>query len=223
MNRSPITVRFTAPFALFSAPEYSTDKVSYDVITPSAARGALESIYWHRGVNYVIDYITINNPIKSINVTRNEVKNKIPASNVKTAIKNGTPLEPLNVDAMHTQSKGRFLVNVDYIIEAHIEPREKEMNPSDSLDKFYAICNRRIAKGQCFRQPYMGVKECPAGFSPAVTPPRGGVHLNRDFGLMHYGNDYEQENPVGILYHAVARNGVIDVLHAQKYTLFGER
>lgn len=144
-----VKVRVWGDYALFSRPEMKVERCSYDVMTPSAARGILEAIYWHPGMRWVIDRIYVKQPIQFTSVRRNEVKSKILASNV-LSVYNGKP-KPLYISskAEIVQRASMLLRNVEYVIEAHFEMTEKA-NKNDNPGKFKDIIMRRLKKGECF-------------------------------------------------------------------------
>ena len=149
--------------ALFTRPELSVERVSYDVITPSAARGLIESIYWHPGLRYSIEKIHILNPIRFTNVRRNEVKSKALASSMKSAIVNGGQLPCINTKEDIQQRASLILTDVHYVIEAHFDLTDKA-SPEDNPGKFKDIIRRRLERGQCYSAPYFGTREFPAHF-----------------------------------------------------------
>lgn len=207
-----VVMEVSGQYALFSRPELKVERVSYDVITPSAARGLLESIYWHPGVRWKIDKIHVMNPIRFVNIRRNEVSAKLSAANALTVMKGSN--EPLYISASTfiQQRAALLLREVRYVIEAHFDLTPKAM-PDDSADKFYAIVMRRLQKGQCFQQPYLGCREFPADVR-AVDRPIGKTAYEgeRDLGFMLYDMDYA--NPEDIkpqFFRAVLRDGVLDL------------
>ena len=207
--------------ALFTRPELSVERVSYDVITPSAARGILEAVYWHPGMRYVIDRIHVLNPIAFSSVRRNEVATKALASSIKAAAVGTGPLPHTYTGEDIQQRASLILLDVRYVIEAHFEMTEKA-NESDNPGKFCDILRRRLDKGQCYSQPYFGCREFAANVAPyeGEWPPRGAYEdvAERDFGLMLYDVDYS--NPVDyvpMFFRAVMRNGVIDVAGSEVY------
>lgn len=210
-----VMVEAWGDLALFTRPELSVERVSYPVITPSAARGVLESIYWHPGMKYKIDKIHVLNPIQFTNVRRNEVKSKALASSFRTAMTNGGPLPSLHAQEDIQQRASMMLRDVRYVIEAHFEmtPAAK---PEDNPGKFIDILRRRLRKGACYSQPYFGTRECACHFREwdrAVTP-QGFYSFDgeRDLGVMLYDMDYtDTKNITPMFYWAVMRNGVIDV------------
>lgn len=210
-----VMVEAWGDLALFTRPELSVERVSYPVITPSAARGVLESIYWHPGMKYKIDKIHVLNPIQFTNVRRNEVKSKALASSFRTAMTSGGPLPSLHAQEDIQQRASMMLRDVHYVIEAHFE-MTPDAKPEDNPGKFIDILRRRLRKGACYSQPYFGTRECACHFREwdrAVTPQ--GFYSSdgeRDLGIMLYDMDYtDTKNITPMFYWAVMRNGVIDV------------
>lgn len=207
-----VVIEVSGEYALFSRPELKVERVSYDMITPSAARGLLESIYWHPGVRWKIDRIHVMNPIQFTNIRRNEVSAKLSAANALTVM-NGSN-EPLYIStAASIQQRASLLLrDVRYVIEAHFDLTEKAA-PNDNADKFYAIIMRRIQKGQCFHQPYLGCREFPADVRALEhTIGKTAYEGERDLGFMLYDMDYT--DPADIkpqFFRAVLRDGVLDL------------
>lgn len=176
-------------YACFSRPEMKVERVSYDVITPSAARGLLEAIYWHPGLRWKIDAIYVLSAIKMTNIKRNEVKSRIPLSNVRTAITGGRVELFLNTSEDIQQRSSLVLRDVHYVIEAHFEMTDKA-NPTDNPGKFQDIVTRRIRRGQCFHQPYFGCREFPARFREWAGGDIPAIQETRDLGYMLWDMDY---------------------------------
>lgn len=196
--------------ACFTRPEMKTERVSYDVITPSAARGLIESIYYHPGLQWKIDKIYVLSAIRFANLRRNEVKAKISASNAMS-ISNGVSKTPYLVTSADIQQRASLMLqDVHYVIEAHFDMTDKA-NPSDNCGKFQDIIKRRLKKGQCYHQPYLGCRECTAFFAlweggeiPAITE-------TRDLGWMLYDMDYsDPQNIEPVFFRAQMINGIID-------------
>ena len=209
-----VKVHVWGDYALFSRPELKTERYSYDVITPSAARGILDAVYWHPGMKWVIDKIYVKNPVCFTSVRRNEVKSKILASNVLQAY-NGAD-KPLYISAREdiVQRAALVLRNVSYVIEAHFEMTDKA-NASDNPGKFKDIIMRRLRRGECFYMPCLGCREFPANFALCEEEE---IHTaydevpEKDLGLMLYDMDYsDPENIQPMFFHAVMRHGVIDL------------
>lgn len=176
-------------YACFSRPEMKVERVSYDVITPSAARGLLEAIYWHPGLRWHIDSIYVLSPIKMTNIKRNEVKSKILARNVRTAITGGRVELFLNTSEDIQQRSALVLQDVHYVIEAHFEMTDKA-NITDNPGKFQDIIKRRIRRGQCFHQPYFGCREFPARFREWEGGDIPTILETRDLGYMLWDMNY---------------------------------
>ena len=197
--------------ALFTRPEMKVERVSYDAPTPSAARGMLESVYYHPGLRWKIDKIFILNPIQFTNVRRNEIDSKILASDLRVAMQGSTkPLEIITSNSIQ-QRAAMMLRNVHYVIDAHFEMTDKA-NPSDNPGKFQDIIKRRLKRGQCFSQPYLGCRECTAYFGLWEGGEIKTISETRDLGWMLFDMDYT--NPLNItpmFFRAKMINGVVDV------------
>lgn len=194
-------------FACFTRPEMKAERVSYDVITPSAARGVLEAIYWKPQIRWVIDRIHPLNPTRFTSIRRNEVGKKMPSPS--KAVMNGS--EPGNVGILiedeRQQRASLILRDVAYIIEAHFEL----LDHSDSEGKHLDIFNRRARKGQYFHHPYLGTREFPASFalveSEADWPPSQLKPEDRekDFGFMLHDIEFEQNAQTKEVAHTTPR------------------
>ena len=157
-----ILAEFWGPLACFTRPEMKVERISYEVPTASAARGMIESVYFHPGLRWKIDKIWVCAPIQFINVRRNEVSSKILASSVMTEANGGKPGRIVTAQDIQ-QRASMMLRDVRYVIEAHFEMTDKA-NPSDNPGKFQDIVKRRLKKGACYSTPYLGCRECTAHF-----------------------------------------------------------
>ena len=209
-----VKVRVWGDYALFSRPELKVERYSYDVMTPSAARGILEAIYWHPGMRWVIDKIYVKNPIRFTSVRRNEVKSKISASNV-LSVYNGAQ-KPLYISSKEeiVQRASMILTDVAYVIEAHFEITE-QANETDNSGKFKDIMMRRLQKGKCYHMPYFGCREFPANFAlceeEEIETAFDDV-AEKDLGLMLFDMDYSDRNNITpMFFRAVLRHGVLDL------------
>ena len=201
--------------ALFTRPEMKVERVSYDVPTPSAARGLLEAVYFHPGLVWRIDKISVLNPIQFTNIRRNEVDAKILASDLRSAAQGGA--KPLCIATMDSiqQRAAMMLRDVHYVIEAHFDMTDKA-NPSDNPGKFQDIIKRRLRRGQCFSQPYLGCRECSAHFGLWEGGEIETIQETRDLGWMLYDMDYS--NPAHItpmFFRAQMVGGVVDVANCE--------
>ena len=147
-----IQVEVWGDYALFSRPEFKVEHVSYDTMTPSAARGLLESIYWHPGLRWRIDRIHVCSPIRFTNIRRNEVKDTISARKVKTVMEKGQGELYLATPESIQQRAAMVLRDVHYVIDAHFDLTENAA-PGDNAGKFQDIIKRRLERGQCYRCP----------------------------------------------------------------------
>ena len=165
-----IQVEVWGEYACFTRPEMKTERVSYDCMTPSAARGLLESIFWHPGLRYVIDRIHVCAPICFTNIRRNEVKDTISARRVKTVMERGTGELYLAAPESIQQRAAMVLRDVHYVIDAHFD-MTKNAAPSDNPGKFQDIIKRRLERGQCYSTPYFGTREFSAHFRRCTELP----------------------------------------------------
>lgn len=194
-----------------------TERVSYDVITPSAARGILEAVYWKPAIRWVIDRIAVINPIAFESVRRNEVASKASMQNAKKVMKAGRGALGIDVTADRQQRNTLYLTNVDYLVWAHFELMTKESKGGETCEKHYNIALRRLRKGQCFSQPYLGCREFPARVEliedTAVIPTSCYAgEGKRDLGFMLYDLDYsDAKNIKPTFFRAVMIDGLIDV------------
>ena len=208
-----IRVEVWGDYALFSRPEMKVERVSYDVITPSAARGLLESIYWHPGLSWQIDRIYVCNPIRFTNIRRNEVKDVASGSSVKSVMKSGKGEIYIATSESIQQRAAMVLKDVRYVIEAHFDMTDNAA-ASDNPGKFQDIMKRRLERGQFYSMPYMGTREFPAHFKPCGAIPECPDELKgtRDLGWMLLDMDYTDRSDIQPrFFRATMTDGVIDV------------
>lgn len=200
-------------YACFSRPEMKVERVSYDVMTPSAARGILEAIYWHPGMRWVIDRIYVKSPIQFTNIRRNEVKDTISARTVKTAMTKGCKDLYLVTSESIQQRAAMVLRNVHYVIEAHFVMTDRA-SEGDNPGKFQDIMKRRIEKGQFYHQPCFGVREFPVNFKQCEKIPECPEELKgkRNLGWMLLDIDYsDPENIQPLFFQADLNDGILEV------------
>lgn len=190
-----VKVEVWGDYACFSRAEMKTERVSYDVMTPSAARGLLEAIFWHPGMRWIIDRIYVLSPIRMTNIKRNEVKAKISANNVKSAMTGGRTALFLSTSDEIQQRSALVLQNVHYVIMAHFEMTENAAE-SDNPGKFQDIIKRRLHKGQCYHQPYFGCREFPARFREWQGEEIPSIDETRDLGYMLWDMDYSDKSDI---------------------------
>ena len=198
-------------YGCFSRPELKVERVSYEVMTPSAARGILEAVFWHPGMRWVVDRIYVLSPIRFTNIRRNECKNKVSGSKARTVYNGGTADLSIYTGENIQQRAAMVLQDVHYVIEAHFEMTQAAA-ASDNSGKFQEMMTRRLDKGQCFHQPCFGTREFPARFRrwPGKTVPT--IRETRELGLMLYDMDYsDQENISPMFFRASLQDGVLEV------------
>lgn len=187
------------------------ERVSYDVITPSAARGIVEAIYWKPEIRWFIDRLHVLNPIRFTSMRRNEVGTKIPSRSAASAMKTGRGCLGLYVESERQQRSALLLRDVAYAIDAHFEIRGGEANEAKHLDMF----TRRARTGQCFTRPYLGCREFAAHFElltgrEALTSGHPSLVGTRDLGWMLHDIDYSSGGKPRF-FRAVMTDGVIEV------------
>jgi len=205
-------------YACFTRPEMKVERVSYDVMTPSAARGILEAIHWKPAIMWSIDRIHVLKPIRFQSIRRNEVGSKIAETSARTAMKRGD-LKGLYLAAAESTNRAQrastLLRHVAYVIEAHFEMTDKA-GPEDTAAKHISIFNRRAAAGQCFHRPCLGTREFAADFSliaegdPMPKSELADGDRNRDLGWMLHDIDFTNDR-TSQFFRARLENGVLEV------------
>ena len=209
-----IQVEVWGDYACFTRPEMKTERVSYDCMTPSAARGMLESLFWHPGLKWVIDRIHVCAPIRFTNIRRNEVKDTIPWRKIERAMQTGQGDDLYLVTSKSIQQRAAMvLTNVRYVIDAHFVMTDNAA-PGDNPGKFQDIIKRRLERGQFYSMPYFGTREFPAHFRRCETLPPCPEELKgtRDLGWMLWDMDYrDPENITPKFFRASLVDGVMTV------------
>ncbi len=191
------------------------ERVSYDVPTPSAARGMLESVYYHPGMVWRVDRIYVLNPICFTNLRRNEVKSKALASGLRAAILDDTKQPYIAASQDIVQRAAMMLKDVRYVIEAHFDMTERAA-PCDNPGKFQDIIKRRLRRGQAYAQPYLGCRECTAHFGLWEGERIETIPETRDLGWMLYDMNYSDPNNITpMFFRPMMINGVIDVANCE--------
>lgn len=200
-------------YALFTRPELKVERVSYDVMTPSAARAVIEAIYWKPAIRWIIDSILVLNPVKFDNLRRNEIKSKIAEQSISTAMKTNSAIYLYTDDSRERQQRSATILrDVAYIIEAHFEyvPGMGDENDGKHLEIF----NRRLENGQCFAQPYLGTREFSCSFEPVTEEYTSQLKGERDLGIMLFDLDFnDKKNPQPLFFRAELNNGLMMVPH----------
>ena len=206
-------LELTGDFACFTRPEMKVERVSYDVITPSAARACFEAVLWKPAIRWHIHKIEILKPIRWINLRRNEVASVVSTRNVETAMKNGTGILGINIEDDRQQRAGLFLRDVAYRVHAELEFLS-DRDLGATVNKYYEMFERRASRGQCVNQPYLGCREFAAHFrlvaDPAAEPPP--IDETRDLGFMLYDLDFTHPaDPAPRFFRVRLERGVVNV------------
>ena len=204
----------TGDYACFTRPEMKVERVSYDVITPSAARAVFEAILWKPAIAWRVERIDVLAPIRWVNIRRNEVGAVASTRNAEQAMRSGRGLLGLNVEDERQQRAGLFLRDVRYRLHARFDLTDRA-GEGDSPAKFAEMFRRRARAGQCVNQPYLGCREFAARFrlieEPASEPPPL-AEFNRDLGWMLYDLDYRNPtSPQPRFFNAHVQRGVLTV------------
>jgi len=207
-NTSPLLrLRARGPLACFTRPELKVERVSYPVMTPSAARGLLESVVWKPAIAWRVERIRVLNPIRFAAVRRNEVNSKASAPAAKV-VSGGGPAPVYFAEDDRAQRNTIALRDVDYVIEARfmMTPRAGER---DNVNKFVDIFRRRVEKGQRFQQPYFGCREFVADVDPANGVPPA-IPESRDLGMMLWDIVYGAKRRTPVFFAARLEHGVLE-------------
>ncbi|KAA3628872.1 MAG: type I-C CRISPR-associated protein Cas5 [Proteobacteria bacterium] len=200
-------------FACFTRPEMKVERVSYDVITPSAARAMFEAILWKPAIRWHLRRIEVLKPIRWISLRRNEVASVVSTRNVETTMKTGTGDLALYIEEDRQQRAGLFLRDVAYRLHADLEfiaGRDPQFNAA----KYHEMFERRAGKGQCINQPYLGCREFAAGFRlmKSVDGEPAPITESRDLGFMLYDMDFtDPADPAPRFFRAHLENGGVNV------------
>ncbi len=207
--RSPIlAVRARGPFAVFTEPAFKVERVSYPIMTPSAARGLLEAILWKPAIHWHVERIRVLNPIRFTAFRRNEVNSKAVTPSA-AVIEEGGEMRPYFAEDDRAQRNTVALRDVDYVIEAHFTLTEKA-GSEDNVPKFIDMFRRRVEKGQHFHQPYLGCREFVADILPADNAPEP-IGDSRDLGIMLWDIEYGNGRNRPTFFNAELRHGVLEV------------
>ena len=200
-------------YACFTRPEMKVERVSYDVITPSAARAVFEAVLWKPAIRWRITKIEVLNPIKWISVRRNEVGAVVSTRNAESAARAGKGQLALYIEDERQQRAGLFLRDVAYRLHADLEllPNAGENN---TLPKFMDMFERRAKTGQCINQPYLGTREfaCDFRLAEESDSQKTTIAESRELGWMLHDLDFSRPNePKPRFFRAAMVHGVIAV------------
>lgn len=198
-------------YALFTRPEHKAERMSYEVITPSAARGILEAIHWKPAIRWSIDRLHVLRPIRFESIRRNELGGKLAVSSITTAMKGKGRVETF-IEEDRQQRVSLVLRDVAYVIEAHFDMTAKA-GAEDNVAKHLEMFKRRAASGQCFHRPCLGTREFAAHFAlleGEVPKPDPSLLGRKELGQMLHDINFAQDRQP-VLFDAVMVDGVIEV------------
>jgi CRISPR-associated protein Cas5d len=213
MNSPPneVRLRVWGDYACFTRPEMKVERVSYEVMTPSAARGVLEAVLWKPAIRWVVHRIDVLRPIRWISVRRNEVGSVLSTRNVLAVMGGGNAALGLYVEEDRQQRAGLFLRDVAYVIHARFHLTSRA-GPGETVTKFSEMFHRRIEKGQCMMQPYLGCREFAAHFAPvAADEAMLLIPDTRDLGWMLHDLEYQSGSATPHFFRAALHEGVLSV------------
>lgn len=210
MFSKPLIIRIRGDMAAFSRPEFRVEKHTYDVPTFAAMRNLLQSVFWHRGFNYIPVFCGIEKPIQKEVLSTSGIK--------KMADRNGKKPIVVTHD-VRMQMSTEYLTDVSYVVVAYITSRPNEMNPGDNLKKFYEMASRRIAKGQYGRTPVLGTKECYAEtelLDEEALKAASFISKTSELGLMWFDFDYSDKNSPNRLFKPLTlNNGTVNYMQGE--------
>lgn len=212
MTTKSYCLEISGDFACFTRPEMKVERVSYDVITPSAARAVFEAILWKPAIRWHVRRIEVLEPIRWINLRRNEVASVISTRNVQQAMTEGEGDLAIYVEDDRQQRAGLFLRDVVYRVHADLQVRADRGDP-EPPQKFFAMFERRAAAGQCVNQPYLGCREFAARFRLVtdLAVERPPIDETRDLGWMLRDLDFrDPADPQPVFFRAEMRAGVVN-------------
>lgn len=203
-----LKIRAHGPLACFTRPELKVERVSYPVITPSAARGLLEAVLWKPAIAWRVRRIEVLKEIAFTSFRRNEVNSRA-SSPPASVVQGGGEVNHFFADEDRAQRNTVALRDVDYVVAADFSLTAKA-GPSDSIKKFVEIFQRRVEKGQHFHQPYFGCREFVADIESA-TGKECPIHDSRDLGLMLWDIAFAPSANRPIFFNATLKSGVLEV------------
>lgn len=199
--------------ACFTRPEMKVERVSYDVITPSAARACFEAILWKPAIRWHVRKIEVLKPIRWVNLRRNEVASVVSTRNVETAMKSGKGDLGIYIEEDRQQRAGLFLRDVAYRVHADLEFLTAR-DPQAHAVKYVEMFERRASKGQCVNQPYLGCREFAAAFRLVSDPTNepAPIDESRELGYMLHDLDFSKPaDPQPRFFRAQLVGGVVQV------------
>lgn len=211
MPAPTIRVRVSGDYACFTRPETKVERYSYPVMTPSAARNILDAICWRPQMRWVVTRISVLKPIQTLSVLRNEVQSKLSPSSVKRWMVDSSKFEPIVAGAGNgtdgTPRNTTLLRDVAYWIDAY--PLVFDRSGDNTEQKYVAMMDRRVARGQCFQRPYLGCREFAAEFSPQLADDKP-IPESMPIGRMLYDITFLGGTNRAVFFDARLVEGVLD-------------
>jgi CRISPR-associated protein Cas5d len=204
------SIRVRGQFACFTRPEFKTERLSYEVLTPSAARGILEAILWKPAIYWDIRRIRLLSPVRFVQFKRNEVNSRVATPKAATASRTGAVIDNYFADEDRAQRNTVALRDVDYAIDAEIVMTSRA-GSGDNPTKFDEMFRRRLERGQFHMQPYLGCREFPAMVESYAGDPPPLERESRDLGLMLHDIRYSTARNEAVFFNARLEKGVIEV------------
>jgi CRISPR-associated protein Cas5d len=204
-----VAVHVWGEYACFTRPEMKVERVSYDVPTPSAARGILESILWKPAIEWRVRRIEVLNPVRWTSVRRNEVGAVGSWTLARQAMNDGRLAGGIEVEDQRQQRAALILRDVAYVIRADFQ-LTAHAGAEDNEGKFLDMFRRRVEKGQCHRRPYLGTREFAAHFGP-VPSEYETAREDRDLGWIFYDFDYRTMPPTDRFFRAQLEQGCVEI------------
>jgi len=203
-------VRIRGKYACYTRPEFKTERLSYEVLTPSAARGVLEAILWKPAISWHVRRIRLLSPVQFVQFKRNEVNSRIATPKAATASRTGTGIDDYFADEDRAQRNTVALRDVDYAVDAEMVMTARA-GSDDNPRKFDEMFRRRLERGQFHMQPYLGCREFPAIVEPYTGDPPPLGEESRDLGLMLHDIRYSAAGNEAVFFNARLNQGVIEV------------
>jgi len=209
-NEKEFCLEVWGDMACFTRPEFKVERVSYDIMTPSAARNIFQSVFWKPAIEWQVTSIEVLNPIQWTNIKTNE-------TNWTASLRKGS----VNTEDVRHQRNTHCLKDVRYRIRAIMTfvPPEKRTRPEEQQrkdetpEKYFSMFERRAGNGQCFMRPYLGLRQFPCFFrlirsGEEPVPP---IRETRDLGVMFYDYDYSRPKPEPMFFRAQMNDGTVTV------------
>lgn len=196
-----VRMRVWGERACFTRPEMKVERVSYDVMTPSSARGVLEAVLWKPQMRWIVERIDVLKPIRKASVRRNEVGHKASVDNLIAAMAGRAARLGIDIEDARQQRAAVILRDVDYLVHARVGLTERA-GPDDRVAKYVEMFRRRAVAGQCFHRPYLGTREFAADFALVESDFPTPIADTHALGWMLYDVEYSAAKPMPLFFEA---------------------